>query len=71
MVAVNYRIFFLLSLYKEHCIDDKSEQWLQYAVEKELGEVRGREDRRLCFAFAIYVSGKWPLDGNETTVSEG
>ena len=67
-MAVHYRIFFLLSLHKEYCIHDKSKQCLQYAVRKELGEVREGEAKRLSFAFAI---SKLSLDENETRVSEG
>lgn len=70
-MAVHYRNCFLLSLHKEYCIHDKSKQCLQYAVRKELGEVREGEAKRLSFAFAISVSGKLSLDENETRVSEG
>ena len=58
-MAVLYRNFFLLSLQKEYCIHDKSKQCLQYSVRKELGEVREGEARRLSFAFAMSVSGKF------------
>lgn len=56
-MAVHYRNCFLLSLHKEYFIHDKSEQCLQYAVRKELGEVKGGEGERLCFVFVLFVSG--------------
>ena len=56
-MAVHYRNCFLLSLHKEYRIHDKSEQCLQYAVRKELGEVKEGEGERLCFVFVLFVSG--------------